>query len=310
MDVSDGEVGGIPKTSARREKAFSGKRSRLARHAGGPLWVNGMMSRPLLSLAHLTVLDADPVKLIESAAAAGFDAVGLRIVPPLPTDTIVPVIGEPSLQRRIREKLRDSGLGILDVEAIWLMPHVDVAGLLPALDLAAELGARYVLTVGHDPDWHRLCDNFSALCAAAETRELRVMLEFIPYAECASLAAAHRLLLAASPSNPGLLVDALHLSRAGGSPGDLKNYDPKLFSYIHLCDAPRRPPAPAALRDEARGGRLYPGEGGLWLKEFLAAFPVNTPIAIEAPNHALSHVPPHQRAALAMAATRRLLDAG
>jgi sugar phosphate isomerase/epimerase len=206
--------------------------------------------------------------------------------------------------------MRDTGVGILDIEAVWLMPHVDIADLLPALDPAAELGARYLLTVGHAPDWHRLCDNFSALCATAQTRGLRVMLEFIRYAECARLAEAHRLLLSASPGSAGLLVDALHLSRTHGSPDDLKNYDPRLFSYIHLCDAPKLPPAPAALRDAARGGRLYPGEGGLWLKDFLAAFPANTPIAIEAPNSALSHLPAHQRAALAMAATRRLLDAG
>jgi sugar phosphate isomerase/epimerase len=145
------------------------------------------------------------------------------------------------------------------------------------------------LTMGHDPDWHRLCDNFSALCAAAQPRGLRIMLEFIPYAECASLAKAHRLLLAVSPGSAGLLIDALHLS------------------YVHLCDAAKTPPAPAALRDEARGGRLYPGEGGLWLKEFLAAFPTEAPIAIEAPNAAYSHLPPSERAALAMAATRRLL---
>ena len=267
-----------------------------------------MMRRPLFSLAHLTILDADPVTLVESAAAAGFDAVGLRIVPPLPTDTIVPVIGKPLVQQQIRERLRDTGLRILDVEAVWLMPHVDVAGLLPALDLAAELGARYVLTVGHDPDWHRLCENFSALCAAADSRGLRVMLEFIPYAACASLAEAHRLLLAASPRNAGLLVDALHLSRGNGSPDDLKTYDPDLFSYIHLCDAGKIPPRYDGLRDEARGGRLYPGEGGLWLKDFLAAFPADTPIAIEAPNTVFGHLPPKQRAALAIAATRRLLD--
>jgi sugar phosphate isomerase/epimerase len=268
------------------------------------------MRRPLLSLAPLTIVDADPVRLLECAAAAGFDAVGLRILPPLPTDTIVPVIGEPSLQRRIREKLRDTGLSVLDVEAVWLMPHVVVAELLPALDLAAELGARYVLTVGHDPNWHRLCDNFSGLCAAAQTRGLRVMLEFIPYAECASLAEAHRLLLSAPPGSAGLLVDALHLSGSHGRSEDLNNYDPRLFSYIHLCDAPKRAPPPAALRHEARAGRLYPGAGALWLQDFLAAFPVNTPIAVEAPNSALNHLPAQQRAALAMAATRRLLDAG
>jgi hypothetical protein len=35
------------------------------------------------------------------------------------------------VQQQIRERLRDTGVRILDVEALWLMPHVDVAGLLP-----------------------------------------------------------------------------------------------------------------------------------------------------------------------------------
>ena len=267
------------------------------------------MQPPLISLAHLTILDADPITLIEAAAAAGFDAIGLRIVPPLPSDTIFPVLGDLSLQRQIKSRMRDTGVDILDVEAIWLTPGTDVAALLPALDLGADLGASHLLTVGHDPDWSRLCDNFAALCGAAYARSLRVMLEFIPYAECASLRQAHRLLSATSPASAGLLVDALHLSRANASPADIKGYDPALFSYLHLCDAPETPPAAAGLRNEARGGRLYPGEGGLWLKDFLAAFPAATPVAIEAPNHALSHLSAKERARLAMTATRRLLDA-
>ena len=262
---------------------------------------------PLISLAHLTILDADPVTLIGSAASAGFDAIGLRIVPPLPTDTIIPVLGDLPLQRRIKDNLRATGVGILDVEAVWLTPATDVGALLPALDLGADLGARHVLTVGHDPDWHRLCDNFGVLCEAAHVRGLRVMLEFIPYAACASLREAHRLLRAVTPANAGLLVDALHLSRSNASPIDIGDYDAELFSYLHLCDAPKTPPAAGELRNEARGGRLYPGEGGLWLKDFLAAFAPTTPIAIEAPSRAHGHLSPEERAGLVMAATRRLL---
>jgi len=266
------------------------------------------MKPPLLSLAHLTVLDADPLNLLECAAAAGFDAVGLRIVPPLPSDSIVAVVGDLPLQRQIKARMRDTGVGIFDVEAVWLMPHTDVAALLPALDLAAELGARYLLTVGHDPDRSRLRDNFATLCEATQARGLRAMLEFIPYAQCASLAEAHRLLAAASAVSAGLLVDALHLSRSEAIPADIKGYDPGLFCYMHLCDAPLKAPAAADLRHEARGGRLYPGEGGLLLAAFIAAFPQGTPIAIEAPCRALSQLPAKQRASLAMAATHRLLS--
>jgi len=266
------------------------------------------MRRPLLSLAHLTVLDAAPDALLEAAAETGFDAIGLRIVPPLPTDTIVPVLDDRPLQRRLKAIMRDTGVAVLDVEAIWLMPHTQVSALGPALDLAADLGARHVLTVGHDPDWQRMGDNFASLCEAAHARGLRPMLEFIPYAVCASLPDADRLLAAAAPGRAGLLVDALHLSRAGGTPQDIKRYDATLFSYLHLSDAPAAAPAADDLRNEARGGRLYPGEGGLWLKDFVAAFPPLTPIAIEAPCSARRHLPPKERAQLAMAATLRLLS--
>lgn len=259
-----------------------------------------------LSLAHLTVMDADPVALIVAGAAGGFDAVGLRIVPPLPTDQVVPVIGDADMQRRIKARLADTGLAILDVEAIWLMAETDVTSLLPALDLAVELGARYVLTVGNDPDCGRLTHNFGHLAEACAERGLRVMLEFIPYAEVGTLAAAHALLQDTAPRDAGLLVDAIHLSRSGGVPADLKRYDPALFSYFHLCDVPAQPPPPQALRGEARGDRLYPGEGELWLRDFVAAFPPGITAVIEAPSKRYATLSPSQRARLAGDACRRL----
>src|SRR5262249_596910 len=54
---------------------------------------------PLLSLAHFTVVEADPITLIEAAQAGGYDAIGLRIVPPFPTDHVFPVIGDRNVIR-------------------------------------------------------------------------------------------------------------------------------------------------------------------------------------------------------------------
>src|ERR1700716_2869631 len=121
-----------------------------------------------LSLAHLTVLDADPLTLIDAAAAGRFDAVGLRIIPPMPTDQIVPVIGNARLIGEIARRLDCTGVRILDIEAVWLMPHTDVTALKPALEPGARLGAKYLLVVGNDPDWARLRDNFAALCDLAQ----------------------------------------------------------------------------------------------------------------------------------------------
>jgi sugar phosphate isomerase/epimerase len=260
-----------------------------------------------MSLAHLTVLDADPVALIEAAAAGGFDAVGLRIVPPFATDTIVEVVGDTGLKSRIKRRLQDTGIRILDVEAIWLRPETKVETLRPALETGAELGARHILTIAFDDDKARLLDNFGALCASAHACGLRTMLEFIPYSVLGTLQLAHQLLVAAVPADAGLLVDALHLSRSGGHPADIAAYDPALFSYIHLCDAPAAKPPADKNRDEARRNRLYPGQGELWLDAFVAAFPADTPVAVEAPNAAFSHLPAAERARLAGEATRRLL---
>jgi len=71
-----------------------------------------------LSLAHLTVLDADPLTLIDAAAAGRFDAIGLRIVPPMPTDQIVPVIGNERLIGEIERRLDATGVRVLDIEAV------------------------------------------------------------------------------------------------------------------------------------------------------------------------------------------------
>ena len=203
--------------------------------------------------------------------------------------------------------LAETGLKVFDIEAIWLSAESDVTALEPALDVAVELGAKNVIVAGNDPDRGRLVANLSRLCAAANLRGIRLMLEFLPYSRVRSLAEAVALLGEVGPANAGVLVDALHLSRSGGSPADLAQYDPALFSYMHLCDAPAIPPGPEGVRAESREGRLYPGEGGLWLADFIRAFPRDTPIAIEAPSARRAGLPPAERATLAASGTKRLL---
>ncbi|BCH33645.1 AP endonuclease [Mesorhizobium sp. L-8-10] len=238
----------------------------------------------ILSLAHLTQLSTHPIELIELAAGAGFDAVGLRLWPPLPGDVVAPVLEEPKTRRAIRQRLRQTGIELLDIEAFWLRPDSDLDAFLRAYEVGAELGARHVLIVGHDPHRARLTESLGKTCEEAVACGLSPMLEFIPYTAVRSLAEAHELLAAAGAADAGLLVDALHLARSGGSPDDLALYPPDLFRYVHLCDAPSRPPMDTdALRREARGARLYPGEGELWLSAFLRAFPRDVPVALEAP---------------------------
>lgn len=264
-----------------------------------------MSGNRLLSLAHLTVADADPPELVRIAAEAGFGAVGLRLVPPMPDPDFRPVAG--ALLDDTLATLRTTGISVLDVEAVWLRPDTEVPTLLPVLETAARLGARHVLAVGHDPDPVRLADRFAAFCAATAPFGLRVMLEFIPYCAVGTPAEALRLIGTAGPGQAGLLVDALHLQRSGGSPADIAALDPALLDYAQICDAPLQGPAPDQRRAEAIGRRLYPGEGELPLAELLAALPPNAPLSVEAPNARTASLPRQDRARLAAEATRRLL---
>jgi len=266
------------------------------------------VAAPRLSLAHLTVLDAHPLELVDAAVAGGFDAIGLRIVPPMRTDAIVPVIGDEDLLRRLERRLAETGIEILDVEAIWLGPDSDVDALEPALAVGQRLGAQNVLVVGNDPDAARVIDNFAALAERAARYRLKLGLEFIPYCRTSTLSQAQAVVKASGQPNAGVLVDALHLIRSGGSVDDLRKVEPAAILYGQICDAhAERPQTPEALRHEARGGRLYPGQGHLPLREILEALPRGLPLGVEAPCPDYGQLPPAERARICGAATRRLL---
>lgn len=262
-----------------------------------------------LSLAHLTVLTASPVELIELAATTGFDAVGLRLWPPLPGDTVAPVVEDKALQRAIRRKLRDTGIELFDIEAFWLRADNDPAAFRRAFEVGASLGARHVLLVGHDPDRARLTDGFARTCEDAVACGLSPMLEFIPYSAIRTLQEAHALILASGAGTAGLLVDALHLARSGGSPADLAAYPADLFRYLHLCDASATPPdGIEQLRAEARGARFFPGEGELWLEDLIKSVLPGTPIALEAPTLRHDGLPTVERMRLAAKLARSVIE--
>ena len=268
--------------------------------------MNADLPKPVrLSLAHLTVIDADPLQLIDAAQAGGFATIGLRIVPPLPTDNIVPVAGRKTLIRDIMDRLDATGVRVHDIEAVWLMPPTNVQSLRAALETGARLGAKHVLAVGNDPDPARLTDNFAALCDSANAVGLGVALEPISYVTLKTLRQALDMLDRVRKPNARLLIDALHFFRSGARPGDLAGIDPSLFPYIHLCDAPAA--APENLKAEARGDRFYPGEGELALGELLRALPAGVPIGVEAPCARYAGLPILERARICGAATRALL---
>ncbi|WP_271574713.1 sugar phosphate isomerase/epimerase family protein [Bradyrhizobium sp. CCBAU 11361] len=236
-----------------------------------------------ISLAHLTVIDAHPLELIDAAAAGAFDCVGLRLVAPTTTDRIVPVVGQRPLIYQIKRRLSDTGVDVLDIEAIWLTAETDVESYLPVFDTAAQLGARNLLVVGNDPDPARVAANFARMCELSHPFGLRVMLEFIPYCHTSTIHAAQAVALQSGCGNAGVLIDALHLSRSGATPADIAILEPSMLAYCQICDARALPPPRGGLRTEARTDRFYPGRGQLPLFELMRALPPGIDVGVEAP---------------------------
>jgi sugar phosphate isomerase/epimerase len=262
-----------------------------------------------IALGWLTAADAGHVGLIHAAAAAGFGSVSLKLLPgggdPLP-----PVIGDPAMVRDIRDALAESGLALLEMGGVWLRPDSRIEDVLAGLDLGAELGAKHVVAVGGDADRGRLLHTMSLLAEAAGQRGLGVAIEFIVYSAIRTVHDGLAVALATGQANCGVLVDALHLDRSGGSPADLATIPPERIFIAQLCDAPAASPStPEALRHEARSRRRSPGEGELPLRAFLKALPEGVPIELEVPCADLAHLPPTERIGAIAAATRRFLSA-
>lgn len=265
-----------------------------------------LAGRPV-GLAYLSVGGADPVLHIEAAAAAGFDSVGLRILPPgdltLPHD----IVGDPARQRAIRDACARTGVRVFDLEVFGLAPATDMALLKRAVDTAASLGTSIVQVVVEDPERARAVGRFAELCDAAAPHRIRVALEFMMWRAVKTVEDANAFVTEAGRPNGGLCIDCLHLARSGGSPAAVAALPAERIHYVQLCDAPRVAPAASELLAEARGGRHYPGEGELWLRELLDVLPPEVPISVEVPRAIDAGRSAHERARQAADATERFL---
>jgi sugar phosphate isomerase/epimerase len=122
-----------------------------------------------------------------------------------------------------------------------------------------------------------------------------------------SLEKADRVAARCGSANIGLLIDALHLARSGGTPEAVARLPRERIAYLQLCDAPRALPADMPQRVESLTSRLYPGDGELPLLALIEALPADIVIDVETPVAADRLLAPEIRAARAAAATRRVL---
>jgi sugar phosphate isomerase/epimerase len=264
--------------------------------------------RRMLSISHLTALDATPPELVSAAAGAGFDAVGIRVWPAA-DEAPYPMLGDTPMMRETIARLTDTGTQVLDVEVLRLRPDSRHDDALRILDAGARLGARGVLVICNDPHEERVVERFAATCEAAGDRGMRACLEFMIFSSVKTLADAVRILDRAAHPASAVLIDALHLQRSGGTPADVAALPPDRLPYAQLCDGPFQPvqPPEEVALTEARTGRLFPGDGELPLRELVDALPPGASLAVESPVAKLAGTAPDEIARQAYKALTHLL---
>ncbi|MBF7143938.1 MULTISPECIES: sugar phosphate isomerase/epimerase family protein [Pseudomonas] len=269
------------------------------------------MTQRVFSLAALTVLELSPVDMIEVAARAGYSHVGLRTEPATAQEHHFALLNDPYLRKATLQRLKDTGVKVLDLEILRLKPETDIRLFEPHLAFGAQCGATELLVAGNDPDLDRCAARFAALCELAIGYGLHPHLEFMPWTQVPDLATAAQVVAQAGQPNGCILVDAFHFNRSGSHLSQLEQLPVAWMRYAQLCDIAG--PAPTDMDQilyEARHERCLPGEGDCDLPGLLQALPKGIAISVEIPTRRLMEQGKSalERATLALDATRRVLE--
>lgn len=263
------------------------------------------------SLAYLTAHRCTPPEAIRLAAAEGYACVGLRLWPNAPGAPQQQLLGQPEVLRETQAALRDTGVGVFDLEIIRLDADFHAHRWDALYEAGAALQAQAILVAGDDPDEARLTQNYAHLCEVMRPYGLTADLEFMPWTAVPHAQAALRIVRnAGTPSNAGILVDALHFGRSATTLDDIRAIPRALLHYAQICDAE----AGTHLSTEqmihtAREERLLPGEGSIDLHGLFDALPADLPVSVEIINKPRAErFDPPQWAAACLQASRPFVE--
>jgi sugar phosphate isomerase/epimerase len=259
-------------------------------------------------MGYLTLGDLDPFEMVKAAAAAGFEATGLRLTGHRPGDAWPFDPANPEHVARMGQVAAREGIAIANVCTYRFTPETDPADYAPVLRACRDLGIGTMIANAACADMRLTARNLGAVADIAAECGVRIALEFIPVSTVPDLAAASAIVEAAGRPNLGIAVDALHLRRSGGVPGDLARVPEERLYLVQLCDGPAAAPQGEELYREMRAGRLLPGEGAFDLAALLRAMPAAAEIEVEVPNADYAHLGPVERAARVRLGTMAFLE--
>jgi sugar phosphate isomerase/epimerase len=268
------------------------------------------MERRKFSLAHLTILEASPPELIRIAARTGYDFVGLRLIPlGLPGEPRYAPHEDVVMRREIKAAIEETGVRLLDVELARIIEAPAPESYLRALETAAELGARHVLSSVWMRGRHEVIDRFARLCEVAKPLGLTINLEFVSSTNWNTLEGALDVVTSCGRDNVGIMIDTLHFHRGRIPVQQLDRVPASWANIAHVCDD--RSDVPATIeeaRRTMREERLYPGEGAVDIAGILGRLPRSLICAIEVPHRQrLRELGPDRFARTCLEHTKRYL---
>jgi sugar phosphate isomerase/epimerase len=235
-----------------------------------------------VAIEHLSLMNVAPPDAVVVAREAGFDAVGIRAFHPEAAADPWALTRSPAMVDETVRRLSDTGVTVLDIEALALRPGLVRGDYEAVLEIGAQLGARFLNVWSEDADLRRAADTFARLTEDAAEYGLRPVLEPIYHTANRNLDEA--LEVVRDSHGGGIQIDVLHFFRYGGDLDQLRAVDPDLLCYLQLDDAPVEPPdSIEGRRAESRTNRLLPGEGELPVATVVAAMPVTAALALEVP---------------------------
>ena len=260
------------------------------------------------SLAYLTELDLPPAQAIAVAACTGYQFVGLRLLPAAPGGMAYPLMDDPRGRAETLAAIRNTGVGVFDLELIRLDPTFRASDYLSFFEVGAELGAKAILVAGNDADEARLTASFAALCEACAPLASRLISNSCHGRQSPTRAAPCAWSRRLRSQTAATLVEALHFARSRVAPCGCRGHSARPAQRHSICDVPaairtrlRTDPYGAMRAALARRGRHR-------LSGLFATLPDDLPISVEIPNdQARPGSAPEEWARQALAASRAVL---
>jgi len=215
----------------------------------------------------------EPLAYIEATLRAGYEGIGIRTFrSPGRSYNFNPIVGNRDLERDVKTALKDSGLEVYDLYSFYLQPEMAWDAIKPALAFGGEIGCKYVLIIGDDPDWNRMVDNMGKMVDFIEPLGMKAAIEAFATA-LTPMPTCLKFVESCKPRYVGMCLDPRQQFRDEKGFDSLNDIgrDAQLIPYVQLNDS--------AL--EGSGGVL-PGAGFVPLYDYLDALPEDIGISVEA----------------------------